>query len=313
MQKKFGLRIAALFIVNIALICAIRGFSASAAVSYKKGDSGSEIVKIQEALKSTGYYSGVADGVFGSATQTAVKNFQKARGLTADGVVGTKTLEALGIKGLAAGSDNLSTKGRVVHNTMREGSSGDEVKLLQRALNEAGYYMGVLDGQFGAGTKAAVKSFQSAKGLTADGVAGAKTLRALGFKVEEAPSVVAGNRQAQINLLARLINGEARGEPYNGQVAVGAVVLNRMKHPSFPNTMEGVIYQPNAFTCVKDGQFDKSIYSSCYRAAEDALNGVDPSGGAVFFFNPNATRDKYLHSLRNITVTIGSHRFCAPN
>ncbi len=120
----------------------------------------------------------------------------------------------------------------------------------------------------------------------------------------------ANNSSGDVALLARLISAEARGEPYSGQVAVGAVVLNRMKHPSFPNTMSGVIYQPGAFSCMADGQFNRPVADSCYQAARDALNGWDPSGGAVYYFNPATATSKWIWS-RPLIVVIGKHRFCA--
>lgn len=113
-----------------------------------------------------------------------------------------------------------------------------------------------------------------------------------------------------VDLLARLINGEARGEPYEGQVAVGAVVLNRVKSSEFPNTISGVIYQKNQFSCIKDGQFNKAIdkNSTVYKAAQEAINGSDPSNGALFFYNPKTAKSKWLFSLKTV-ATIGNHRF----
>ena len=113
-----------------------------------------------------------------------------------------------------------------------------------------------------------------------------------------------------VNLLARLINGEARGEPYEGQVAVGAVILNRVKSPKFPNTIASVIYQENQFTCVKDGQFNVPIdeNSTVYKAATEAMNGSDPTNGALYFYNPSKTKSKWLFSLKT-TTTIGKHTF----
>ena len=139
-----------------------------------------------------------------------------------------------------------------------------------------------------------------------DGKAGPKTLAALGIDGGSA----ADSNSGDVALLARLISAEARGEPYEGQVAVGAVVLNRMKHPSFPNTMSGVIYQSGAFTCVSDGQFNEPVEYSCYQAARDALNGWDPSGGAIYYFNPVTATSKWIWS-RPTIVVIGKHRFCS--
>ena len=190
--------------------------------------------------------------------------------------------------------------------TYQRGSSGSVVKQIQTKLRDWGYYTGSVDGVYGSATEKAVKYFQSKNGLTADGKAGSKTLAALGISAGSAAQRSSGD----VNLLARLISAEARGEPYNGQVAVGAVVLNRMKHPSFPNTMSGVIYQPGAFTCMADGQFNQPVADSAYQAARDALNGWDPTGGAIYYFNPATATSKWIWS-RPLLVTIGKHRFCS--
>ena len=146
-----------------------------------------------------------------------------------------------------------------------------------------------------------------ANGLAVDGQAGDKTLAALG--IYEKPSAGSGS-DGDVYLLARLISAEARGEPYVGQVAVGAVVLNRIDHPSFPNSLSGVIYQKGAFSCLDDGQFDQPISDSAYRAAREALNGSDPTGGAIYYFNPATATSKWIWS-RPQMLTIGSHIFCA--
>ena len=189
--------------------------------------------------------------------------------------------------------------------TYQKGSTGSTVRQIQIKLKNWGYYAGSVDGIYGSATVNAVKSFQRKNGLTVDGKAGPQTLKALGISAG-ASDVYSGDA----NLLARLISAEARGEPYVGQVAVGAVVLNRMKHPSFPNTMSGVIYQPGAFSCMADGQFNQPVADSCYQAARDALNGWDPSGGAIYYFNPATATSKWIWS-RPLLVTIGKHRFCA--
>lgn len=188
----------------------------------------------------------------------------------------------------------------------KRGSSGSVVTQIQTKLKNWGYYKYEVDGVYGSRTEAAVKAFQQKNGLTADGVAGSSTLAALGIS----SSSTTNSGSADVNLLARLISAEARGEVYNGQVAVGAVVLNRMKHPSFPSTMSGVIYQPGAFTCLADGQFNQPVSDSAYRAARDALNGVDPSGGAIYYFNPSTATNGWIWS-RPLIVIIGKHRFCA--
>ena len=192
----------------------------------------------------------------------------------------------------------------------KRGSSGATVTEIQTRLKNWGYYDGTVDGIYGSRTEAAVRWFQQANGLSADGQAGVETLAALGLPNGIDPGAASSGSSGDLDLLARLISAEARGEPYEGQVAVGAVVLNRMRHPSFPDTMAGVIYQTDAFTCVVDGQFDEPVAESAYRAAQDALNGSDPSGGAIYYFNPVTATSKWIWS-RPLIVTIGNHRFCA--
>lgn len=186
----------------------------------------------------------------------------------------------------------------------RMGSAGSEVTSIQNVLKKKGYYTGAVDGIFGSRTLAAVKSFQRDAGLAVDGIAGPKTLKALGISGSSS-----GFSSNDYNLLARIISAEARGEPYLGQVAVGAVVLNRVEHPSFPDTVSGVIYQNGAFSCLNDGQFYKSVADSAYSAARDALNGLDPSGGAIYYYNPKTATSKWIRS-RPVITTIGNHVFC---
>ena len=189
----------------------------------------------------------------------------------------------------------------------RVGSMGDEVVAIQRALQNGGYYFGNIDGIYGTATKNAVIAFQKDVGLKADGVAGRNTLSALG--VEGSDNSYAGYSSADYELLARIISAEARGESYLGQVAVGAVVLNRVEHPSFPDTLSGVVYQRGAFSCLYDGQFYEPIADSSYSAARDALNGVDPSGGAIYYYNPSTATSKWIFN-RPVITTIGNHTFC---
>lgn len=190
------------------------------------------------------------------------------------------------------------------------GSRGDEVRQIQTKLKRWGYYNGNVDGIFGSQTLEAVKYFQRKNGLTVDGIAGPATLKAMGiYSSSNSGSSSSSSNSSNVNLLARLIYGEARGEPYTGQVAVGAVVMNRVKSSSFPNTISGVIYQSGAFDAVRDGQINLSPDSTATKAAQDAINGWDPSYGAVYYFNPSTATNKWIWS-RPMTVTIGRHRFC---
>lgn len=186
------------------------------------------------------------------------------------------------------------------------GSHSDEVVQIQTKLKRWGYYNGEIDGIFGSATKKAVISFQKKNGLVADGIAGKKTLEAMGIFSNNSGN----SASSDYDLLARIISAEARGEPYMGQVAVGAVILNRIEHPSFPDTMSGVIYQKGAFSCLDDGQFYEPVSESAYKAATDALNGLDPSGGAIYYYNPKKSTNKWIFS-RPVITTIGNHRFCS--
>ena len=189
----------------------------------------------------------------------------------------------------------------------KRGSTGSVVTQIQQKLSAWGYYDGAVDGVYGTRTENAVRYFQEKNGLTVDGKAGEQTLSALGIT---AAGPVESAASGDTALLARLISAEARGESYEGQVAVGAVVMNRIAHPSFPNTMSGVIYQRGAFSCLDDGQFDQPVAQSAYRAARDAMNGYDPTGGAIYYFNPATATSQWIWS-RPLLVVIGRHRFCA--
>jgi N-acetylmuramoyl-L-alanine amidase len=178
------------------------------------------------------------------------------------------------------------------------------VRNIQTRLKSWGYYSYTVDGIYGWRTAEAVKKFQRKHGLVADGIAGPRTLEKIGLPTGETSSY-----NNNVNLLAHLINGEARGESYTGQVAVGAVVLNRVRSSSFPNTISGVIYQPGAFTAVSDGQINKPVVQSCINAARDAMNGWDPSGGALYYYNPAVATSSWIWS-RPVVARIGNHVFC---
>lgn len=187
------------------------------------------------------------------------------------------------------------------------GSRGDEVRRIQQKLKNWGYYTGSVDGIYGTQTQSAVRKFQRDNGLTVDGIAGPKTLSYLGIS-----SGSSGSGQYNSNdvyLLAKVIAAEARGESYVGQVAVGAVVLNRVEHSSFPDSIAGVVYQPGAFSCVNDSNWSVAPTAESQKAARDAINGWDPSGGAIYYYNPAKTSNQWIRS-RPVIVTIGSHLFC---
>lgn len=193
--------------------------------------------------------------------------------------------------------------------TVYWGSRGDTVRQVQTKLKQWGYYTGNVDGIFGQTTYDAVVWFQRVNGLTADGTVGTATLAALGIAGESASaSVSASLSDSDLTLLAHCIHGEARGEPYIGKVAVAAVVLNRVRSPSFPNTISGVIYQKDAFTCVNDGQLYLTPDEDAYRAARDALNGWDPTYGCLYYYNPSTAVSAWIWT-REVRLTIGRHAF----
>ena len=204
---------------------------------------------------------------------------------------------------------------------LKQGSNGGEVKELQRRLKDWGYYNGAVDGIYGKGTVEAVKAFQKKNGLTADGVAGIETYRALGMndsvKVLEnnkkpnssgSSSASSNYTSSDLYLLAKCIYAEARGESYTGQVAVGAVILNRVASSKFPNTISGVIYQKNAFTAVSDGQINLEPDKTAMNAASDAMNGWDPTYGCIYYYNPAVATSSWIFGRQTVT-TIGKHVF----
>ena len=214
-------------------------------------------------------------------------------------------------------SYNVFFRNNEIYALSKYGSRGEEVRTIQTKLKRWGYYDGNIDGIYGSGTLAAVKKFQQKNGLTVDGIAGTKTLQAMGIYSSSSSSSnnssssnsSSSTNSNDLNLLSRLVYGEARGEPYTGQVAVAAVVLNRVKNSSFPNTISGVIYQNGAFDVVSDGQINLTPNDTAKKAAQDALNGWDPTNGAIYYFNPSTATNEWIWS-RPMTVTIGKHRFC---
>lgn len=190
-----------------------------------------------------------------------------------------------------------------------KGDTAANIKAVQTRLKDLGYYTSTVDGIWGPKTLTAVKNFQKSKGLTADGIIGAKTEKALGITLSASSSGGTGGvSNSDLNLLARCVYGEARGEPYMGQVAVAAVVLNRVKSSAFPNSVSGVIYQKYAFTCVADGQINLTPNQSCINAARDALNGYDPTNGCLYYYNPATATSKWIWSLK-VELKIGRHSF----
>ena len=238
------------------------------------------------------------------------------------GALATVACLALGLGVGAVHKTSLSTTQDVLEivvesAVLKQGANGTEVKEVQRRLKLWGYYNGSVDGVFGAGTKKAVIAFQKKNGLTADGVVGKATYKALGMsssyeallgQVSSAGQSQGGYSSSDVYLLAKVIHAEGRGEPYVGQVAIGAVVLNRVRNNAFPNSISGVVYQKHAFTAVSDGQINLSPNETAMRAARDAMNGWDPSGGALYYYNPAVATSAWIFDRPTITV-IGKHVF----
>ena len=192
---------------------------------------------------------------------------------------------------------------------LRRGSTGDDVAAVQKRLKQWGYYSGSVDGIFGYATERAVRWFQQKNGLSVDGVVGEKTAAAMGLNLKGAVSSSSKPASGDVYLLAQCIYSESRGEPYKGQVAVGAVVLNRVKSSAFPNSISGVIFQKGAFSAVDDGQINLTPNESALKAAKDAMNGWDPTGGCLYYYNPAKTSNRWIRS-RPIVLRIGNHVFC---
>ncbi len=195
--------------------------------------------------------------------------------------------------------------------TLSQGSKGAEVKDLQKRLIQIGYQAGKVDGVYGKSTTAAVKRFQKNRGLKADGVAGKKTiaeLKRLTGESTTASGKKVGIKNNDVQLLARCIHAEGRGEPYIGQVAIGACVMNRMESSQFPKSIAGIIYQPQAFSAVADGQINMAPDETAVKAAREAMNGSDPTGGAIYYFNPAKTTNKFMWARPQIKK-IGKHIF----
>ena len=189
-----------------------------------------------------------------------------------------------------------------------KGDTKENIRIVQQRLKELGYYKISVDGIWGPKTLAGVKNFQRAKGLVVDGIVGSRTEKALGVTLKSSGGSTSSTSNADLNLLARCVYGEARGEPYTGQVAVDAVVLNRVRSSNFPNSISGVIYQSGAFTAVADGQINLSPNTTAYNAARDALNGWDPTNGCLYYYNPATATSKWIWSLK-VELKIGRHNF----
>lgn len=270
-----------------------------------KGKTDFNVAAVQARLKTYGYYSGTVDGLWGNGTLRAVLKYQSDKGMTVDGVVGSGTSGKLGITLYSTAKTGGISKGKTSSN----------VKAVQSALKSAGYFKSTVDGVWGRRTMCAVMHFQSDCGMTVDGIVGSATEKKLGITLGSGSSggngggnVGSNISDSDLNILARCVYGEARGEPYNGQVAVAAVVLNRVRSSKFPNTIYGVIYQSGAFTAVSDGQINLTPNQSAYNAARDALGGWDPTGGCLYYYNPATATSSWIWTL-TVHIKIGKHNF----
>lgn len=299
-QKKIA---SVLLIITLLFGLSISFTHNAQAANIVKGDTYDNIVAVQTVLKKWGYYTGAIDGIYGSKTRAAVISFQKKNGLAADGIVGPKTEAAMGL--------NLKSSPAAYYSgrNITKGDTAANIKAVQTVLKKWGYYTGAVDGVFGPKTRAAVISFQKKNGLIADGIVGPRTEAAMGLNLGGTVSAASSVSSNELYLLAKCIYAEARGEPYEGQVAIGAVVLNRVKDPRFPNTISGVIYQPGAFTAVADGQINLTPNQTAINAAQDALNGWDPTYGCLYYYNPATATSKWIWSLP-VVLKIGKHNFC---
>lgn len=291
------------------------GAEAQARPTLYWGSRGANVRLVQWKLQQWGYYRGAIDGIFGSRTSRAVRSFQARNGLRVDGIVGPATWQALGYGTGAA----ATTAARP---TLYWGSRGASVRLVQWRLQQWGYYKGSIDGIYGSRTVSAVRNFQRKNGLSPDGVVGPRTWAYLGLGGRAAAPTRPTAQRARytpargvstsdtVNLLARVIAAEAEGEPYRGQVAVGAVIMNRVQSPKFPNSLSGVIFQPHAFESVTNGLvWRRTPSTTAINAARDALNGYDPTYGCVFFWNPAKPISSRWIWTRPIVVRIGKHVF----
>ncbi len=247
------------------------------------------------------------------------KSIKKGLAVTAACLAFSLSAVAVGKAASAAEPTSIERTSTVEAAVLRQGAKGSEVREVQRRLKLWGYYNGSVDGVFGAGTRSAVVAFQKKNGLTADGVVGKSTYKALGMTSSyealaggstntESTGGANGFSSSDVYLLAKTIHAEGRGEPYTGQVAIGAVVLNRVRSGDFPNTVSGVVYQKHAFTAVSDGQINLTPNDTAMRAARDAINGWDPTGGALYYYNPAIATSAWIFDRQTVTV-IGKHVF----
>ncbi|MEW9670259.1 spore cortex-lytic enzyme [Ammoniphilus sp. 3BR4] len=299
----------------------------------KRGAVGGDVWELQGRLQHLGFYKGKIDGKFGWSTYWSVRNFQYRFGMKVDGVVGPKTKVKLwkATKNWKGKATAKKSAGKVT----KRGAVGGEVWEIQGRLKFLGFYKGKVDGKYGTTTQNAVRKFQRQFRIKADGTVGSQTRSKLWAATKNwkgdsrsgatakrpaAPAPKAKSKPAptykphgysnnDLKIMANAVYGEARGEPYVGQVAVAAVILNRVENAKFPNTPSGVIFEPRAFTAVADGQIWLTPNKKAKKAVQDALNGWDPTGGAIYYFNPDTATSGWIWTRPQIKK-IGKHIFC---
>lgn len=266
-----------------------------AATLLKVGSSGGNVSDLQQTLKNKGYYSHHVTGYYGSITKNSIIKFQKDNRLLVDGIAGPQTL------------DRLYANNTTV---LKVGQSGSQVTKLQQTLKNKGYFNHRATGYYGSITKNAVIRFQRDCGLTVDGIAGPQTLNAL-YKGNTAASV----QNKDIYWLSRIIDAESKGESYTGKVAVGSVVMNRVKSSAFPNTVKGVIFEYYKgipmFSPVENGTIYNTPSQESIKAAHAAYNGQKPAGNATYFYNPTIARSTWIARNKSYVARIGNHVFYA--
>lgn len=291
-MKKSRVIVSILVLLLILSVFTTHSF-ASGYTLLKVGSRGSEVTRLQKALNDHGYPAGTADGIYGPKTRNAVINFQKAYNLSVDGIAGPETQGRL---------YSLNSK------VLKFGSRGSEVSKLQQTLNNKGYSAGTVDGIYGSKTQKAVINFQKNNGLLVDGIAGPQTQKAL----YSAPSK-SNYSSDDLYWLSRIIDAESKGEPYNGKVAVGNVIINRVNSKDFPNTIKGVIFEDYKgipqFTPVSTGTIYNEPSKESVQAAKDALNNSRPVGNATYFFNPDKSEATWIVNNKTYVTRIGDHVF----
>lgn len=327
MKKTLLLLCACMLIVTSLASTATQAEAAFGKHELKMGAAGDDVYELQGRLKYLGFYTGKIDGRLGWRTHRAVRLFQYQFGLEVDGRVGSQSKRKLveASKEWAPGVSNRIFK---------KGDRGGYVWELQRRLQFIGYYSGKVDGKFGKQTDRAVRDFQYRFGLRVDGRVGTKTKLKLwkatrrwspqagkaptkkapvtGLTqmkpMDRVPKTTSGLSKHDINMIAKAVHAEARGENYTGKVAVASVILNRLESEQFPDSPSAIVYQPLAFEAVADGQINMEANLKARKAVYDAINGWDPSGGALYYFNPAKATSRWIWGRPQIK-RIGEHIF----